>query len=74
MDEARRVLDRLDRIEGLRRRQAAPRLLLEEVRALLVEAEEWTRTDPAAARAEQALDRVREAVGGGVTPKRTLVA
>jgi hypothetical protein len=45
MDEARRVLARLERIELLDREGAHPAELLEEVRALLVEAEAWTRAE-----------------------------
>ena len=75
MDEARRVLERLDRIENLRRERAKPGALLGEVKALLAEAEQWVRADPGAARAEAALDRVRSAVlDGEHVRKRTLVA
>ena len=45
MEEARRVLDRLDRIESLQRADAAPAELLEELRALLVDAEAWARVE-----------------------------
>jgi hypothetical protein len=45
MDESRAVLDRLERIEALDRRGAAPSLLLAELRALLVEAEAWARRE-----------------------------
>ena len=78
MEEARRVLDRLDRIEDLRRGAVPPRVLLEEVHALLAEAEEWVRCDPAGARTEHALERVRDALArgemGALGPGRTLVA
>jgi hypothetical protein len=78
MEEARRVLDRLDRIEDLQRGVAPPRVLLEEVRALLGEAEEWVRSESGGARAEHALECVREALDRGETgalgPSRTLVA
>jgi hypothetical protein len=57
MDEARAVLDRLDRIERLDREQADPRLLLAELRQLLAEAEAWARCerDPGAAEAARRL-------------------
>ena len=47
MDEARRVLARLDRIEALDRERADPGALLAEVRALIVEAEAWIRAERA---------------------------
>ena len=42
MEEARAVLERLERIERLRREGALPDVLLDELRALLTEAEEWS--------------------------------
>jgi hypothetical protein len=45
MDEARAVLERLERIERLRREGALPDVLLDELRALLEEAEEWSRVE-----------------------------
>lgn len=75
MDEARRVLERLDRIDNLRRGAAPAGALLVEVQALLEEAETWVRADPGASRAEPALERVRAAVVDGErVAKRTLVA
>ena len=41
MDEARHVLERLERIDALRREGASARELLAEVRSLLVEGERW---------------------------------
>jgi hypothetical protein len=41
MDEARQVLDRLERIDALRRQGAPARDLLAEVRSLLAEGERW---------------------------------
>ncbi len=58
MEEARAVLARLERIEALERRHAPAALLLEEVRALLREAEAWVRAEPAAG--EAAAEAVRE--------------
>lgn len=52
------MLARLERIEALERRQAPPALLLQEVRALLREAEAWVRAEGGAARA--AAEAVRE--------------
>jgi hypothetical protein len=45
MEEARRVLARLERIEALQRRHVLPADLLGEVRALLHEAEAWARVE-----------------------------
>ena len=45
MDEARRVLARLKRIEALEHDRAGPRILLGELRALLGEAEAWARSE-----------------------------
>lgn len=72
MEEARRLLARLERIETLDRRRARPAELLEELRALLVEAEAWARAErtvPDAA--AEALDRCRALIQ---EPGRTLVA
>jgi hypothetical protein len=41
MNEARRVIERLDRIEQLRRADAPAGVLLGEVRRLLAEGERW---------------------------------
>ncbi len=58
MDEARAVLERLDRIEALAARRAEPVELLVELRALVGEAESWARreADPRAAAAVAACD------------------
>jgi hypothetical protein len=61
MDEARRVLQRLDRIETLRRTDAPAAVLLVQLRRLLAEGESWLAAerldggDPA----RRALDRCR---------------
>jgi hypothetical protein len=41
VDEARRVLERLERIEELRRAEAPAAILLAQVRRLLAEGERW---------------------------------
>jgi hypothetical protein len=61
MDEARAVLERLGKIERLRRDGALPDVLLDELRALLEEAEEWSRVEGGEA-GERAVDRLREAL------------
>jgi hypothetical protein len=63
MDEARRVMDRLERIEHLERTRAPAETMLQEVRELLAEAEAWVAVEPGGTRrAEAALDRCREAL------------
>ena len=53
MDEARAVIDRLERIDVLERDGAPPAVLLEELRGLVRDAEAWARLegDPRAAAA-----------------------
>lgn len=45
VDESKAILERLERIEMLDRRGAAPAELVDELRALLVEAEAWSRAE-----------------------------
>lgn len=45
MDESRAILERLERIEALDGAGAEPARLVDELRALLVEAEEWSRKE-----------------------------
>jgi hypothetical protein len=56
MDEARAVLARLDRIEALEREGAPPSVLLEELRGLVQEAEDWARLE-GGERAQEAIER-----------------
>ncbi len=72
MEEARRVLARLERIEALEREHALPHVLLGELRLLVAEAEAWTRAERHGAEAAlDALERCRSALaaermaGGG---------
>jgi hypothetical protein len=66
MDEARAVLQRLERIADLERDGAPARSLLDEVRALLAEAEAWVGSERGGRNlAEQALARCRDAVERG---------
>lgn len=72
MEEARRVLARLERIEALQREHALPVDLLGELRALLQEAEEWARAEhDVPESALQALARGRQMLQG---TSRTLLA
>jgi hypothetical protein len=65
MEEARRVLARLERIEALDGEHALPADLLAELRALLTEAEAWARAEHSVPEeAVQAMDRCRDLLGG----------
>jgi hypothetical protein len=61
MDEARRVIERLERIEELRRVNASAVVLLGEVRRLLEEGEEWLAAehDQGGGRARAAFEDLR---------------
>ena len=64
MDEAERVIERLDRIEPLNRVAAAPPgSLLGELRALVGEAEAWARLE-GDVRARSAVAKLREEAEG----------
>jgi hypothetical protein len=62
MDEARAVIDRLERIDALDRDGADPVALLDELRGLVRDAEAWARVE-GDARAAAAVDRCEEALG-----------
>jgi hypothetical protein len=72
VEEARRVLARLERIEALDRHGALPGVLLPELRALLTEAEEWVRTERTAPKS--ALQAVEECRLMLESTSRTLLA
>lgn len=61
MDETAAVLERLGRIEALDRAGAGPPELLVELRALLEEAEAWSRSEGGEA-GERAVDGLRSAL------------
>jgi hypothetical protein len=67
MDEARRVLERLERIEKLRGGGAPAAVLLGEVRALLSDGERWLASERPEGLddARAALDRCRAGLGAG---------
>jgi hypothetical protein len=67
MDEARRVLERLERIEALRGGGAPAAVLLGEVRALMSEGERWLASERPEGLddARAALDRCRAGIGEG---------
>ena len=72
MEEARRVLARLERIDALQREHALPADLLAEVRALLHEAEAWARAERDVP--EKALQSVALGCEMLGIPSRTLLA
>jgi hypothetical protein len=61
MDESHAILERLERIEALDRAGAGLRDLIDELRALLVEAEAWSREEGGDAGA-RAVDELRAAL------------
>jgi len=63
VDEATRVIRRLERIEAFGRSQPAPNHLLDELRALVTEAEAWARLE-GDVRARSAVTRLREEAEG----------
>jgi hypothetical protein len=67
MEEARRVLERLDRIGALDRANAAPAELLAELRGLLEDAEAWVRVEGGDA-ADEAVIRLRESLARDAVP------
>ena len=75
MEKERAILERLERIDGLRQEDAPAGVLLDEVRALLSEAESWVRLEPRApGRVVEALERSMAALAAGEsrTPKMLL--
>lgn len=73
MDEARRVLKRLERIEMLRRSDAPAAVLLAQLRRLLAEGERWLAAERADGSdgARRALERCRRQLGAaGEEPAR----
>ena len=67
MEEARRVIERLERIEALDRATASPAELLAELRGLLHDAEAWVRVEGGDA-ADEAVIRLREALARDAVP------
>ena len=58
-------MERLERIDGLRQEDAPAGVLLEEVRALLFEAEDWVREEDVPDRAVNAIERSQAALAAG---------
>jgi hypothetical protein len=66
VEKERAILERLERIDGLREEDAPAGVLLDEVRALLSEAENWVRGEPVAPeRVVDALERSQAALAAG---------
>jgi hypothetical protein len=63
MDEAAKVLERLGRIDALDREHVPPGRLLDELRALVHEAEAWARLE-GDERAASAVQKLREGAEG----------
>ena len=68
MEEARSVLERLRRIDQLKAQGVPAQVLLDEVRALLGEAEIWLDAEGTPHRAATALDCSQEALAGEPAP------
>jgi hypothetical protein len=73
MDEARRVLERLARIEELERSDAPTGDVLDELRELVREAETWARLEGDPGRVVGALDRCRDALAANETGEVVLL-
>jgi uncharacterized coiled-coil protein SlyX len=65
MEEARRVMERLARIEELEREHAPADQLLDELRELVREAEVWARVEPEREQIVGAVERCRSALAVG---------
>ena len=66
MEKERAILERLERIDGLRQEDAPAGVLLGEVRALLSEAEDWVREETeVSGRLADALERSKSALAAG---------
>jgi hypothetical protein len=74
MEEARRVLARLARIEQLEREHAPADQLLGELQELVREAEAWVRVEPGADAGAEAVERCRVAVSAHERDEVVLLA
>ncbi len=74
MEEARRVLERLARIEQLEREHAPPDQLFDQLKELVQEAETWLRAEPEPAGAVAALAHCRAALAAEEREKVVLLA
>jgi triphosphoribosyl-dephospho-CoA synthetase len=74
MEEARRVLERLARIEQLEREHAPADQLLDQLRELVQDAETWLRAEPEPAGAVAALAQCRAALAAEEREEVVLLA
>jgi hypothetical protein len=74
MEEARRVLERLARIEELERDRAPSEQLLGELKELVREAEEWVRVEPEPERLLGTVERCRAALATNEREEVVLLA
>jgi hypothetical protein len=65
VEKERAILERLERIDALRTDDAPAGVLLDEVRALLVDAEDWVSESQVPSRTSDALENAREALAAG---------
>jgi hypothetical protein len=65
VEKERAILERLERIDGLRREDAPAEVLLDEVRALLSDAEDWVGEERVPSRTADAVERARVALAAG---------
>jgi hypothetical protein len=68
------VLERLERIERLEREHAPAEELLDQLRELIREAEDWLRAEPEPAEAAAALGRCRAALGADEREEAVLLS
>ena len=65
MEKERAIVQRLERIDALRAEDAPAGVLLDEVRALLADAEDWVSEDHVPSRTRDAVHSAREALAAG---------
>ena len=73
MEKERAILERLRRIDGLRQEDAPAGVLLEEVRSLLFEAEDWAREEDVPEAAD-AIERSKAALAAGESQSGRLLS
>jgi hypothetical protein len=74
VEKERAILERLERIDGLRQEDAPAGVLLEEVRALLFEAEDWVREEHVPEGAAEAIERSKAALAAGESQSGRLLS
>jgi hypothetical protein len=65
VEKERAILERLERIDALRREDAPAGVLLDEVRALLADAEDWVSEAHVPSRTSDAVEKARKALAAG---------